>query len=101
MAVPPTDRGYVEFRPSPKRPGEIEVRVYSDLVDGVPTGLFAVHDSIPRTAVKMRGGTVPKRGRSISSGVCAVFWNTVDNVLEITPEARRSPAHDTLLGVSD
>ena len=101
MSVPPTDRGFVEFRPSPKRPREVEVRVYSELVDGAPAGLFAVHDSIPRKAIRMRGATSLKAGRSISTSVCAVFWNDVDKVLEIVPELRQASVQHHSLGVSE
>lgn len=101
MAVPPTDRGYVEFRPSSKRPGEMEVLIYSDLVDGTPTGLFAVHDSVPRSAIRMHAGTVLRGERSVSSSVCAVFWNGVDNVLEVTPQRRGSSVRHGFFGVSE
>ena len=101
MPVPPTDRGFVEFRPSAKRPGEVEVRIYSELVDGAPAGLFAVHDSIPRKAIRMRGDTVLKAGRSISASVCAVFWNDVDKVLEVGPDRRPASAQHRSLGIAE
>lgn len=93
----PTDRGYVEFRDSAHRPGEIEVRVYSELVDGAPTGLFAVHDSIPRNAIRMRGRSMLRNGRSQSASVCAVYWNEAEKVLEITPDASTAKGQKSLL----
>lgn len=99
MATLPTDRGYVELRASKSRPGEVEVRIYSDLVDGAPTGLFAVHDSIPRAAIRIGGTAGLPHGRSVSSSVCAVFWNDAEKVLEITPESQRPRGQQVLLGV--
>ncbi len=100
MAVLPTDRGYVEFRKSASRPGELEVRVYAAMVDGVPTGLFAVHDSLPRTAIRMRGTLAHSAGRSMSASACSVFWNDAERVLEVTPLTATS-ADRALLGVTD
>ncbi|WP_270888281.1 hypothetical protein [Pedococcus sp. 5OH_020] len=99
MAVLPTDRGFVEFRQSARRPGELEVRVYADLVDGVPGELFAVYDSLPRAAIRMRGKSAHRDGRSLSASVCSVFWNEAERVLEVTP-VTATRAGQALLGVT-
>lgn len=96
MTVLPTDRGYVEVRDSARRPGEVEVRVYAEMVDGQPSGLFAVHDSVPRGAIRMRGRAVRKGSRSLSTSVCAVYWNADDRVLEITPGSAPSASQPLL-----
>ena len=97
----PTDRGYVEFRDSVQRPGEVEVRVYSDLVDGALAGLFAVHDSIPRKAIRMRGRSMLRNGRSQSASVCAVYWNEAEKVLEITPDVSPATGQKSLLDTTN